>query len=94
MKKINLLIVISSMVLMAVESNSYKELANECKNRGDYQCYLNYTQKQLDYDLKKYSENSVEVAIDYTEIGIAYNSQGKYQKAFDYFYKKGSFKNC
>ncbi len=54
---------------------------------GEYDKALEFHLKQLDEDLKYYEENSLEIALDYNNIGLDYDELKNYPKALEFYLK-------
>jgi tetratricopeptide (TPR) repeat protein len=69
----------------ASEENYY--LAQKHFDDGEYEKALIFHLKQLDEDLKYYADESLEIALDYNNIGLDYDELKNYEKALAYYLK-------
>jgi preprotein translocase subunit SecA/nephrocystin-3 len=73
-----------------LEGNSSEEnynLAQKHFKNGEYEKALEFDLKQLTEDLKYYEEISLEIALDYNNIGLDYDELKNHEKALEYYLK-------
>lgn len=73
-----------------LEANASEEnyhLAQKHFNEGEYEKALAFDLKQLEEDLKYYEAMSLEIALDYNNIGLDYDELKKPKKALEYYLK-------
>jgi tetratricopeptide (TPR) repeat protein len=68
-------------------NQSNYELSQKYFSEGEYEKALEFDKKQLTEDLKYYKEISIEIALDYNNIGLDYDELKNYQKALEYYEK-------
>jgi tetratricopeptide (TPR) repeat protein len=68
-------------------SEEYYHLAQKYFADGEYEKALALDLKQLEEDLKYYKEISLEIALDYNNIGLDYDELKNHEKALDYYLK-------
>ena len=78
---------ISQPLLKGEANQSNYEMAQKFFDEGDYKQALAYDMKQLEVDLKYYKEESVEISLDYNNIGLDYDELKEYNKALEYYGK-------
>ncbi len=74
-------------LLKGKPSDSSYYLAQDFFDKGDYSSALEFHHKQLQEDLKYYPEVSLEIALDYNNIGLDYDELKNYEKALEFYLK-------
>jgi len=78
----------STKVLLKGEpSEKFYKLSQKYFEEGEYKKALEYDIKQLNEDLKYYREESLEIALDYNNIGLDYDELKRYTEAIAYYEK-------
>lgn len=63
------------------------EVANEYYDAGKYEEAINYYERSLQFDIKKYGSNHIYIGIDYYCIGFSYLRLNKYNDSIENFNK-------
>lgn len=69
-----------------VSEENYK-LAQKYFSEGEYDKALEFHLKQLAEDLQYFEDDSLEIALDYNNIGLDYDELKNYEKALEYYLK-------
>ncbi|WP_296011975.1 tetratricopeptide repeat protein [uncultured Treponema sp.] len=64
------------------------EVANEYYDAGKYEEAINYYERSLQFDIKKYGSNHIYIGIDYYCIGFSYLRLNKYNDSIENFNQK------
>ena len=63
------------------------DIANEYYDAGKYEEAINYYERSLQFDIKKYGANHIYIGIDYFFIGLSYLRLEKYNDSIENFNK-------
>ena len=74
-------------LLEGTPSEENYKLAQKHFHDGEYEKALAFDLKQLEEDLKYYEEVSLEIALDYNNIGLDYDELKNHKKALEYYLK-------
>jgi len=74
-------------LLKGTPSEEHHLLAQKYLQEGEYRKVLEHEIKQLNEDLKYYEEERAEIALDYNDIGLAYDNLKEYSRAIEYYQK-------
>jgi len=74
-------------LLDGTASEENYNLAQKHFSEGEYDKALEFHLKQLEEDLKYYEDLSLEIALDYNNIGLDYDVLKNYEKALEYYLK-------
>lgn len=78
---------VSKVLLQGKSDESNYNLAEKHFSEGNYDQALVFYFKQLEEDLKYHHDDSLEIAVNYNDIGLAYDELKNYTKALEYYQK-------
>ena len=82
-----LIIALNAAGSFAQNQKTYFQIANEYYDAGKYEEAINYYERSLQFDIKKYGDNHIYIGDDYYFIGLSYFQLNKYNEAIENFNK-------